>query len=398
MSKALRLKTLTVLRFITPLLVLITLSSCAAVPNDGPTGQIVASKKEQLDNFPYGLVTLDGVSVAVLGKNDQTIFERGFGFGSAKGSSLIGPGDVLVATIFEGGQDGIFSTPTNKTVNFDFTVQSNGRISIPFDGTVMASGRTLEQIRESILGQLRGRAVDPDVIVNVKTSNSRSVTVNGDVRAAGKITLTTGRERVLDVVAQAGGPASVPFDTYISLSRGQKTKTTQLKTLIEQPRENIYVNSDDSLFLTHDPRSFVALGAVAKKGRLQFASGRMSLIDAVGLSEGLDEARADSTAYFIFRYEDESIVRKLCHSNAIELATIEKLLQNPAVLDDQGRMPVVYRINMNDPDSFFVAQRFEVRNDDILYVARSNSVDLVKVFTILRGATGAVNGAVSVAN
>ena len=46
-------------------------------------------------------------------------------------------------------------------------------------------------------------------------------------------------------------------------------------------------------------------------------------------------------------------------------------------------MPVIYRADLNDPASFFVAQSFPVHNKDVLYVANAPSVELQKFLNII---------------
>jgi polysaccharide biosynthesis/export protein len=367
------------------------LSGCQAVPNDGPLTSDIVSDKQQKDGAPYSLIDLTGQIVSKLDAFDYLPLEKGFGFGRPTSLNSIGPGDVLNVTIFEAGPDGVFSTADKKSVNVDLTIQENGRISIPFAGTVKAAGQTLEQLRQAIAGQLKGRAVEPDVIVNVKSSSTNAVVVNGDVRSASKVALITGRERILDVIGQAGGPSNPPYDTYISLSRGKNTRTSLLQTLIDKPRENIHVQKDDAIYLSYDPRTFLALGAVGKKGKHKFGTGNLSLAGAIGIAEGLEDARSNPAGYFIFRYEYKDVIKKLVKDGVVPADSVSRLVDNPNVVDDLGRIPVVYRIDLKNPDSLFVAQRFTVRNGDVVYAARHIAVDLQKIFGIVRSATASAS-------
>lgn len=61
-------------------------------------------------------------------------------------------------------------------------------------------------------------------------------------------------------------------------------------------------------------------------------------------------------------------------------------LENPAALDPaiaataprtpDGRVPVIYQFDLGDPATFFVAQTFPMRNNDILYVSSAPLADL----------------------
>jgi hypothetical protein len=47
-----------------------------------------------------------------------------------------------------------------------------------------------------------------------------------------------------------------------------------------------------------------------------------------------------------------------------------------------GKVPVVYTINLKDPASFFVAQNFPMRNKDVLYVANAQANELQKFLNL----------------
>ena len=48
-----------------------------------------------------------------------------------------------------------------------------------------------------------------------------------------------------------------------------------------------------------------------------------------------------------------------------------------------GKVPVVYRVDLKDPRSFLVAQHFPVNNGDVLYVSNAPAAELQKFLNIL---------------
>ena len=72
-------------------------------------------------------------------------------------------------------------------------------------------------------------------------------------------------------------------------------------------------------------------------------------------------------AVFIFRLEDRQ---------ALDWAS-------PPKTTPEGKVPVIYQVDLRDPASFFVAQSFAVNNKDVLYVANAPSAELQKFFNIL---------------
>jgi hypothetical protein len=51
--------------------------------------------------------------------------------------------------------------------------------------------------------------------------------------------------------------------------------------------------------------------------------------------------------------------------------------------DSQGRVPMIYRLDMSDPGAFLVAQGFMVKNKDVIYVANASSTEFGKFLNIM---------------
>jgi len=49
----------------------------------------------------------------------------------------------------------------------------------------------------------------------------------------------------------------------------------------------------------------------------------------------------------------------------------------------QGQVPVVFRIDLSDPESFFVMQSFPIENRDVLYVSNAPVTELQKFLNVL---------------
>ncbi len=136
----------------------------------------------------------------------------------------------------------------------------------------------------------------------------------------------------------------------------------------------------DKIFLTYDPQTFTALGNVYRSGKIPFETSTLTLVEAAALSGGARAELADPKGYFVFRYEYERVYRQIVGEQRFH-----DLLRQGMVPDKEGRYPIVYRIDMTDPQSYLITQSFPVRNKDVLYLARHPSTDFVKFIQILRG-------------
>ena len=48
-----------------------------------------------------------------------------------------------------------------------------------------------------------------------------------------------------------------------------------------------------------------------------------------------------------------------------------------------GKVPVIYRVNLKDPASLFIAQNFIMQNKDLLYVSNAQAADYQKFLNMV---------------
>jgi polysaccharide export outer membrane protein len=57
-------------------------------------------------------------------------------------------------------------------------------------------------------------------------------------------------------------------------------------------------------------------------------------------------------------------------------------------------VPVIYRLDLRNPEGFFLAQRFPILNRDVIYVSSAPFTDMQKVVGMMNSVSGyAVQGA-----
>lgn len=52
-------------------------------------------------------------------------------------------------------------------------------------------------------------------------------------------------------------------------------------------------------------------------------------------------------------------------------------------LTPDGKVPVVYRVDLKDPAMFFIAQGFPMRNKDVMYIANAPGAELQKFLNLV---------------
>lgn len=382
------------------ILICAVLTGCQAVPGEGPVSSDILSDAgksgQQIGResaVPFDVIDVDGRSARLVSDYVATALNRRFGIGGGVGRVVIGVGDQLKVTIFEAGSDGLFSTADSKQTGIDLVVQPDGTAAIPYVGAVKFAGKTLEQARQAILKQLVNKAVEPDVIVTSMSTASRNVTVSGAVGRSSLVPLSLVSETINEVIAKAGGPTSQPYETYVTLVRGKKTGTALLKSIIENPSENVRVQPGDQIFVTRDPRTFTVLGAAKANQRIEFGANDLNLLEAVAMAGGGNDAAVDMKGYFVFRYEEPDVIMSLLGTQRFD-----EMLNKGMTPDSIGRYPIVYRLDMSKPDSLIVGQTFPIKSRDVIYASRHPSVDMSKFLNFVARPIGVASSAVSIAD
>ena len=111
----------------------------------------------------------------------------------------------------------------------DQVVGRDGAITVPYAGRVPVAGRTLVEVQRSIEQRLAEKAIEPQTIVTITKSVTNSATVSGEVVAGARVPLSVNGDRLLDLIALAGGAKSAVYETFVRLSRNGVTVTILAK-------------------------------------------------------------------------------------------------------------------------------------------------------------------------
>jgi polysaccharide export outer membrane protein len=310
-------------------------------------------------------------------------------------TSLVGAGDVLAISLWEAPPAALFGvaladpsaglTSTRQTNFPQQMVNDDGMINIPFAGEILVSGKNLRQIEAEISRRLSKKANQPQVMVSIIRNMTSIVTVIGEVAQNTRMALTPKRERLLDAVAAAGGVRHPVGKINLQLSRGGKVTTMPLNSVVRDPSQNIYLEPGDIVTALFQSLSFTALGATGKNEEVNFEAQGITLAQALGRMAGVRDDRADARGLFIFRFEEPQAA----------LAVAEAATSGAMIVTPDGKVPLVYRLDLGDPLSFLAAQQFPMRDKDVVYVANAPSADLQKFLNILTASFFSINSLVN---
>ena len=356
----------------------LAVTGCGFFPAQGPSAgdvvqQSVAGSPE--GEARYLIADLTPATVAVLKHVPNPSFARFAEHGGAP-SPAIGLGDSVSVTVWEAASGGLFSSAAVNGVTAgshsaaipEQAVGRDGAITIPYAGRVRVAGLTPAQVEKTIVARLVGKAIEPQALVTVSKNLSNSVTVTGEVSNGAQVPLTARGERILDVIASAGGLKAPVHDVFISLSRGSTTAKIPMQALLANPRENIFVRPRDVITVESQPQTFTAFGSTGRNELVKFDAAGITLEEAVAKAGGLQAEMANPEGVFLLRAEPASIARQLDPAYPIP----------PGV----NTVNVVYRINLKDTATYFLARSFQVRNKDVIYVAAAPSAEFYKAMQL----------------
>ncbi|QRM19917.1 polysaccharide export protein [Dechloromonas sp. TW-R-39-2] len=355
----------------------IFLASCSSLPSAG-ANKAELERAESSSSLPIQVVDVDEATARRVFAADKRIrFADVFSAERALGYR-VGAGDVIEVSIWEAPPATLFgatvldprlgAATTRVTTLPEQMVSYEGTVNVPFAGAVPVADKSPQQIEVEIARRLNGKANQPQVMVRVTRNATSNVTVVGEVTQSIRMPLTAKGERLLDAVAAAGGVRQPVGKMTLQVTRGEVVQAMALDTVIQDPKQNIVLQPGDVVTALFQPLSFTALGATGKNEEIPFEAQGISLVQALARSGGLQDQRADARGVFIFRYEEPLV---------LGVAS-----ENPPLTPD-GKVPVIYRVDLKDPRSFFVAQGFPIRNKDVMYISNAPAAELQKFMNIL---------------
>lgn len=338
------------------------LGACSTLPTSGPTGpQIVKSAEQSPTNI--AIVEVDGASVLPPAPEHA---QGALPELTSPPTDMIGPGDIISIFIYEAGVPLFSGTAPELGGGFDPSVKvqtlppsrvdDNGDIVVPYAGRLNVAGKTLLQVQNLIRRSLRGLSQNPQVLVTLQQVINNSVIVGGEVGQPGRLVLQTNQERLSDVVALAGGYRGNAKDLLLRVQRGPHVAELRLSEVLQNTEVDARAYPGDRLTLLQDPLLFSVLGASGRVQQLPFSRGTMSLVEAIAAAGGPNSSHGDPEAVFVFRYEKDQTAE---------------------------RRPVVYHFNMMKTESYFLAQQFALRDNDVLYFGNAQANQPSKLIQLI---------------
>ncbi len=367
------------------------LPACSLFPGTGPTSDTVNAYAtagiRSTASLPYALVDISSDTIGFLSQPNLITLAGTFPDKREKPTQLVGVGDILNISIFEAAPGGLFTPGTTSGArpgNFvdlpPQAVDQKGSIYVPYAGEIPAAARTIPDIQQAVVARLRNRAIEPQVVISFNQQHASVVSVLGDVNAPGVLALNSVGERLLALVARAGGPKFQAIESYVTLQRNGKQVRVLLSRAVHDPRENIFIRPNDVIFISHEAPTFTALGALNQNifgfnSEIPFDVETLTLSQAMGKAGGLSDVQSDPGEIFVYRFEERHFLEKL----GVDTKRF--------ILD---KIPTIYHLNLRDPSGLLLASAFQMRTKDVMYIANAKVVDYYKLLTLINNTASTV--------
>jgi polysaccharide export outer membrane protein len=367
------------------------LPACSLLPGTGPTSDAVHGNAtagvRSTAPLPYALVDISADTIGFLSQPNLITFKGQFPDKRPKPTQVVGVGDVLNISIFEAAPGGLFTPGQSagaRPGNFvDLPAQAvdqKGSIYVPYAGEIPAAARTIPEIQQAVVARLRNRAIEPQVVISLNQQHASVVSVLGDVNTPGVLALNSVGERLMALLARAGGPKFQAVESYVTLQRDGKRVKVLLSRVVHDPSENIFIRPNDVIFITREAPTFTALGALNQNvfgfnSEIPFDVETLTLAQAMGKAGGLNDQQSDPSEIYVYRYEDRPFLEKL----GVDLTRFT-----------YDRIPTIYRLNLRDPSGMLLAAGFQMRSKDVMYVANAKVVDYYKLLLLINNTTSTV--------
>lgn len=347
------------------------LSACTVVPADGPDTAAFAVGGSGSDLEVY---SIDQTVTSIVAHQHQPDLLRNLGGNHRSVAPVLGPGDVISVTVWESVDGGLFAGGIQGGRNASLAnilIDRHGMTFIPYAGRLRLGGKSVEGARRLIQSHLSRETLKPQVEVRLVSDKRHRVAVTGLVGKPGlyPLNLADGSGKLIETIANAGGSTGKPFRTSVKVVRGKRQGSINLGRLHSHPRYDINLQPGDKVIVDDENRTFSILGAVNRASEHEFSKWNFKLVDALAIAGGLNDARADRTGVFVFRFEHRSVANALRELNGQPETSSTKV-------------PVVYQLNLLDPKSLFLAKAFQMQDRDTILVTNAPLHQWNKVLTV----------------
>lgn len=261
----------------------------------------------------------------------------------------IGPNDVLNIVVWDhpellapiaGSSSSDASSSSASVIGNGFNVSPQGLIQFPYAGTIKLSGLTEYEARDLLTIRLAKYIKDPQVTVRIQAYRSGRVYIDGEVRVPGLQPLNEVPMTLPEAIGRAGGITALGDRSAIAITRDGQTVMVNIPQLLQSninPNNILLRNGDLVQVMGREEAKVFVMGEVLRPSTQTLRNGHLTLNEALGDAGGVSQTSGDPRQIFVVR----------------------------AVNTD---LPEIYHLDAQSPTAFALAEGFELKARDVVYV------------------------------
>ena len=290
-----------------------------------------------------------------LGKDVQALFAEAKPYG-------IGGGDVINIVVWNHPE--LVLAPAGSTLTTDssglasvgngYNVSPEGLIQFPLLGTFKIAGLTENSAREELTRRLSKFIKDPQITLRVQAYRAGRVYVDGEVRLPGLQAINDIPMTLPEAISRAGGLTPTADRAMVAVTRKGVTSVInmpQLTALGVNPSRIMLAAGDLVRVGNREDTRVYVMGEVTKPTALPLRNGRLTLNEALGESGGVNATSGDPRQIYVVRSRNGD---------------------SAGVADANGPVtpttPEIYHLDASSPTAYALAEGFELRSRDVVFV------------------------------
>lgn len=290
----------------------------------------------------------------------------------------IGPGDILGISVWSHPELNLPMMPVSGaapdagTVPAGYTVSADGTIQFAFVGLLRLAGMTENEAREVLTRGVQKYLKDPQVTVRVQAFRSGKIYLDGEFRTPGQLLVTDIPMSLSEAIFRAGGFGPAADVGRMQIVRSDRRFDFNLQSLIDRginPSRIMLEPGDIVRVQPRDESKVYVLGEVARpSGVVPMRSGKLSLQQALGEVGGVNGSTSDPRQVYVIRNADDA------------------------------RAPEVFYLDARSPVSLALADRFQLRPRDVVYVDAAPLALWNRVISLILPSAGLTRDTVNTVN
>ena len=279
------------------------------------------------------------------------------------GPYTLGPGDVLSIVVWDHPElnmppptigAGVDAAGSNSVVA-GYTVDSGGNVQFAYAGPIKLSGLTEMKARDLLASKIARYIRNPQVTLRIQAYRSKRVYLDGEVRNPGIQILNDLPMTLPEAINRAGGFTANGDRAAVAVTRGDDTAVVDIAAMIENGinPDKILLRDGDlvRVYSVNDRKVFV-LGEVGRATSLPLNNGRLSLNEALGSAGGVSQYSGDAGQVYVVR-------------------------------NKRPGKPEIFHLDARSPVAMALANDFELKPNDVVFVDASPLVRWSRVINML---------------